>query len=135
MILGRWSLAAFVKYIRPQVMEWAAGMSMSMLQSPDFRHANPAIQPTPDLDSLQANLDAAIKTPEETSLNGSTRKFVSDSVLNLEFLARKSIAQSLPSTAEMNQPQRHQAHDSGRIQWCWEPSWFSLGLSAHASTS
>ncbi|KAL7556053.1 hypothetical protein ACA910_010012 [Epithemia clementina (nom. ined.)] len=85
MILGRWSLAAFVKYIRPQVMEWTAGMSMSMLQSPDFCHADPAIRPTPDFDSLQANLDAAIETPEETSFNGSAREFFGTRVYFLAY--------------------------------------------------
>ncbi|KAL7569383.1 hypothetical protein ACA910_010469 [Epithemia clementina (nom. ined.)] len=85
MILGRWLSAAFVKYIRPQLMEWTAGMSMSMLRSPDFRHADPSIASRPDLDSLQANLNAAIKLPEEMSFNGSPCKFVSDTLLNLEF--------------------------------------------------
>ncbi|KAL7563706.1 hypothetical protein ACA910_004106 [Epithemia clementina (nom. ined.)] len=99
MILGQWSLAAFVEYIRPQVMEWTAGMSMSMLQSPDFRHADPSVTSklhstagppstalTPsDIESLQANLDAAIETPEVTSFNGSSHASASLNQLNLEF--------------------------------------------------
>ncbi|KAL7567179.1 hypothetical protein ACA910_021171 [Epithemia clementina (nom. ined.)] len=98
MILGRWSSAAFVNYIRPQVMEWTAGMSTSMLQSPDFRHTDPCLStpasasPTSpkawsaaDLDSLQANLDAAVKTPKEITFNGSTCEATSLHQMNLKF--------------------------------------------------
>ncbi|KAL7576582.1 hypothetical protein ACA910_018073 [Epithemia clementina (nom. ined.)] len=95
MILGRWSLAAFVRYIRPQVMEWTAGMSMLMLRSTDFRHADPTtasfppnadVQPTPtDLESLQANLDTVINNPEELQFSGSTLESAGSSPLNLGF--------------------------------------------------
>ena len=56
MILGRWSSAAFLRYIRPQVMEWTAGMSANMLRNPDFRHVDPANNRTitqGDVDALQ----------------------------------------------------------------------------------
>ncbi|KAL7578946.1 hypothetical protein ACA910_006915 [Epithemia clementina (nom. ined.)] len=94
MILGRWSSAAFVRYIRPQVMEWTAGMSLSMLRSPDFRHANPATMtaangpqhpiPSQTLDPLQSNLDAAIESPEELKFSGSTLESAGPSQLNME---------------------------------------------------
>ncbi|KAL7579669.1 hypothetical protein ACA910_021819 [Epithemia clementina (nom. ined.)] len=98
MILGHWSSATFIKYIRPQVMEWTAGMSMSMLQSLDFRHADPALTPatqphadrhhhrltTSDIKCLQANLDVALETPEETTFNGSSNESTSLNQLNLE---------------------------------------------------
>ena len=74
MILGRWSSAAFLRYIRPQVMEWTAGMSASMILNPDFRHVDPTSNNTitqGDIDAIQTNLEAAIESPEEITFNGS----------------------------------------------------------------
>ncbi|KAL7576978.1 hypothetical protein ACA910_006733 [Epithemia clementina (nom. ined.)] len=96
MILSRWSSAAFLRYIRPQVMEWTAGMSMSMLRSPDFRHAelSMANQPittssannlSPDPEALQANLDAAMENPKEIQFSGSMAESAGDHHLNLGF--------------------------------------------------
>ncbi|KAL7576207.1 hypothetical protein ACA910_013692 [Epithemia clementina (nom. ined.)] len=85
MILGRWSSAAFVKYIRPQVMEWTAGMSVSMLRSPHFRHADPAAAHPIDFDALQANLDAAMESPKEIQFSGSSLEATGHNPLNLGF--------------------------------------------------
>ena len=88
MILGRWSSAAFLRYIRPQVMEWTAGMSTMMLTNPDFRHVDPANQTEitrGDVDAIQSNLEAAIESPEEIKFNGSVAFGTFATQLNLEF--------------------------------------------------
>jgi hypothetical protein len=78
MILGRWSSAAFLRYIRPQVMEWTAGMSVKMLTTLDFRnfHADEpadeeAVPSAFAEQPLQCNVEAALENPEETLFNGS----------------------------------------------------------------
>ena len=88
MILGRWSSAAFLRYIRPQVMEWTAGMSTAMLRNPDFRHVDHTSNreiTQGDVDALQTNLEAAIESPEEITFNGSVEFATFTSQLNLEF--------------------------------------------------
>ena len=88
MILGRWSSAAFLRYIRPQVMEWTAGMSTQMLTTLDFRHVDPSTannRPTGNAESIQANLEAAIESPEEIKFTGSVPFQHFDTQLNLEF--------------------------------------------------
>ncbi|KAL7556005.1 hypothetical protein ACA910_014145 [Epithemia clementina (nom. ined.)] len=83
--MGRWSSAAFVKYIRPQVMEWTAGMSLSMIRSPDFRHADPAAARPADFKALQSNLDAAMENPKELQFSGSLLESAGSNPLNLGF--------------------------------------------------
>ena len=88
MILGRWSSAAFLRYIRPQVMEWTAGMSTAMLTNPDFRHVDPANQTTlqhHDVEAIQSNIKAAIESPEEIQFNGSVAFGTFVNQLNLEY--------------------------------------------------
>ena len=88
MILGRWSSAAFLRYIRPQVMEWTAGMSTAMLTNPDFHHVDPANQTTMDqgdIDAIQSNIEAAIESPEEIKFNGAVAFGTFSTQLNLEF--------------------------------------------------
>ena len=88
MILGRWSSAAFLRYIRPQVMEWTAGMSTAMLTNPDFRHVDPSSNTeisSGDVEALQSNLEAAIESPEEIKFSGSVEFDTFTSHLNLEF--------------------------------------------------
>ena len=92
MILGRWQSAAFMNYIRPQVMEWTAGMSIAMLNTPDFTHADPTGTPgsnnslqLSDLETIQNNLDHAVESPEEIKFNGSVATASFDRQLNLEF--------------------------------------------------
>ena len=88
MILGRWSSAAFLRYIRPQVMEWTAGMSTAMLTNPDFRHVDPANRTTmtaEDIDSIQSNIEAAIESPEEIQFTGSVAFGTFTTQLNLEY--------------------------------------------------
>jgi hypothetical protein len=48
-LLGRWSSEAFLDYIRPQEMEWTAGLSHSMTSSTKFFHAPDALGPSPPL--------------------------------------------------------------------------------------
>ncbi len=36
MMLGRWKSAAFLEYIRPQVIEWSGSMSEKMIRIPNF---------------------------------------------------------------------------------------------------
>jgi len=40
MILGRWRSEAFLKYIRPQVLEWTSHMAQDMAETPDFREVS-----------------------------------------------------------------------------------------------
>ena len=88
MILGRWSSAAFLRYIRPQVMGWTAGMATAMLTNPDFRHVDPANQSSitqKDIDAIQSNIEAAIESPEEIQFSGSVAFGTFVNQLNLEF--------------------------------------------------
>jgi hypothetical protein len=73
MILGRWCSAAFMRYIRSQVMEWTAGLSQAMLTCQDFRHAclTGSSEPVGLNPSIQCNVDVAIDSPEETTFSGS----------------------------------------------------------------
>ena len=73
MILGRWSLAAFIRYIHTQVMEWTSGLSQAMLTCQDFRHAclTGSTEPVGLNLSIQCNVDVAINSPEETTFRGS----------------------------------------------------------------
>ena len=87
MILGRWQSAAFMRYIRPQVM--------AMLSTADFKHADPtgvndensATQTLTwtEIETIQSNLESAIDSPEEIKFNGSVTTDSFDRQLNLEF--------------------------------------------------
>ena len=83
-------------------MEWTAGMSIAMLNTPDFRHADPTGVPNTnnktsetskdtknlklsDIEAIQQNLEFAIDSPEELTFNGSVTTASFDLQLNLEF--------------------------------------------------
>ena len=88
MILGRWSSAAFLRYIRPQVMEWTADMSTQMVDtSGDFRHAMPSITQGDNsgLTPLQVNVEAAMESPEQLKFDGSVSTATFNTQLNLEY--------------------------------------------------
>ena len=87
-----------MNYIRPQVMEWTAGISIAMLSTPDFTHADPTTAPTSkpnlpnrskmtfnDVETIQNNIESAIESPEELKFNGSVATASFDRQLNLEF--------------------------------------------------
>jgi hypothetical protein len=42
MLLGRWRSHAFLQYLRPQILEWTASLSPTMLLTDDFRDADAA---------------------------------------------------------------------------------------------
>jgi hypothetical protein len=67
MILGRWSSDAFLVYIRPQVLEWTATMSRSMVMNLDFHHIDHSS--IVDGATLQSNVER-IHDELETQFNG-----------------------------------------------------------------
>ena len=84
MILGRWSSSAFMRYIRPQVLEWTSGMAQLMLTTQDFRHldSSTVASRTESLERLrnrldnlidpafQTNTETAMESPEENLFIG-----------------------------------------------------------------
>jgi hypothetical protein len=67
MILGRWSSDAFLVYIRPQVLEWTANMSTSMVKNLDFHHVDHS--QIHEGAALQANIERA-HDELQTQFNG-----------------------------------------------------------------
>ena len=54
MMLGRWSSAAFLVYIRPQVLEWTNNMSSDMIQNDSFFDATESLRGKAKAPSLLA---------------------------------------------------------------------------------
>jgi hypothetical protein len=53
-LMGRWSSEAFLKYIRPQVLEFGSDVAIQMIQKPRWHHAPAADELDPQLDSRSA---------------------------------------------------------------------------------
>ena len=102
MILGRWSSTAFMKYIRPQVLEWTTGMAQLMLNTTDFRHVDNSTtasriasleQLRNRLDNLvdpalQTNSETALESPDENlfnTFNGQDPQHHFPTTLHLDF--------------------------------------------------